>query len=328
MADSKRTKEFSLAVASNQPNLAAGISNLQDKADYGSRQNDKTTVNPNGGASMRLLDQKVNLAASQNTSQKMTDQQATFTSIEEKHTANRFTLDTYDIVVNGHKMNPNLWEYSDFKKYTDMYGGEYAVGGFTVLGTVLTPSWDEQLHRYMLVRRLARMPMFSPKLNVPEILKSLDIEDPSKVVYNYKSKQKTETAQQFEDRIKAEMEAQNKDSEGGESQEKKTEGEEKSAETNGSQKSPSQNSTGETKKEDPGQAQYDQWNKRAHDIEDTMRHTAAVWTKARDKSGDKSTDSLLVWAKKNRNSEWVEFERLHQEQEALIAKMKAYKGES
>lgn len=205
MADTKNIKQFSLEVASNQPDFAAGITKIQDRAEYGSRQTDKTTVNPDGGALFRLANQKVNLAASQNTSQKMTDQQAVFTSLEEKHTANRISIDTYDIVLNGHKLNPNLWEYSDFKKYTDMYGGEYAVGGFTVLGTVLTPSWDEQLHRYMLVRRLTRMPMFSAKLNVPEILKSLDIEDPSKVAYNYKYKQKTESAADFEKRIKEEI---------------------------------------------------------------------------------------------------------------------------
>jgi len=200
MAENKSEK-FALQVGAVKPDLRANISALRKRADYSDRSSDSAMVSNNGNASLRLFDKKINQAASQNTSQKMTDKQSVSMSFEERHVTNRFSLEAYDFIFNGHKLNPNLWEYSDFKKYTDMYGQEHAVGGFTMMGTILTPSWDEQLHRYVLIRRQARMPFFSPKNNVPEILKTLQIDDPTKVAYKYGVKQSSETAQQYYERV-------------------------------------------------------------------------------------------------------------------------------
>ncbi len=188
---------FALSVNEKEPDLKAGILNLKRKAEYGSRNEDTIKVNPVSQAAMRLFENNVNLSASQNTISKMNDKQNIQQSFEEKHTTNRFSVDTYDIMVNGHKLNPNLWEYSDFKQFNDMYGGIHCVGAFSVFGTVLIPSWDAQLHKYVLVRRLARMPMFSPKNNVPEILKTLNIEDPTEVIYKYDKKQETQSAEEW-----------------------------------------------------------------------------------------------------------------------------------
>lgn len=196
-----KSEKFALKINEQEPDLKAGITNLKRKAEFGSRNEDTVSVNPISQASMRLFEKNVNMAASQETMSKMNDKQSIQQSFEEKHTTNRFSLDTYDIMINGHKLNPNLWEYSDFKEFTDMYGGVHQVGAFAMFGTVLIPCWDSQLHRYVLVRRLARMPMFSPKMNVPEILKTLGIDDPTEVVFQYKKKQETETAQEFYDRV-------------------------------------------------------------------------------------------------------------------------------
>lgn len=196
-----KSEKFALKINEQEPDLKAGITNLKRKAEFGSRNEDTVSVNPISQASMRLFDKNVNMAASQETMSKMNDKQSIQQSFEEKHTTNRFSLDTYDIMVNGHKLNPNLWEYSDFKEFTDMYGGVHQVGAFAMFGTVLIPCWDSQLHRYVLVRRLARMPMFSPKMNVPEILKTLGIDDPTEVVFQHKKKQETETAQEYYDRV-------------------------------------------------------------------------------------------------------------------------------
>lgn len=202
MADGKNLDKFALNIATNPPDMKAGISNIQNRADFGSRQTDTTMVNSDGNnASIRITDNNINQSASQDSQIKLSDQKNTFQSFEEQHTTNRFKLDTYEIIVNGHKLNSNLWEYSDMKAFKDMYGGTHAIGNFTVLGTILTPSWDDMLHKYVLMRRLCRMPLFSPKTNVPEILKTLNIDDPTKVAYQYGVKQSTETAAEYYKRV-------------------------------------------------------------------------------------------------------------------------------
>ena len=208
MAEDKKNK-FQLDVRGQAPNLRSNIQDMKKKAEFGNRQEDTTIVNSDGAnASVRLTDNKINLASAMNAGMKLNDQQQIQQSFEEKHTTNRFNLETYDILVNGHKLNPSLWEYSDFSKFVDQYGSTHAISGFCMFGTVLTPSWDEQLHRYVLIRRLARMPMFSPAMNVPEILKTLNIEDPTKVSYGYGYKQHTESAEEFQKKAAAALKKQ------------------------------------------------------------------------------------------------------------------------
>ena len=212
MADessNSKSSKFQLDVRGQAPDLRANIQNMKQKANFGNRQEDTTIVNSDGAnASVRLTDNKINLASAMNAGMKLNDQQQIQQSFEEKHTTNRFNLETYDILVNGHKLNPGLWEYSDFSKFVDQYGSTHAIGGFCMLGTILTPSWDEQLHRYVLIRRLARMPMFSPAMNVPEILKTLNIEDPTKVSFEYGYKQHTESAEEFQKKAEAALKKQ------------------------------------------------------------------------------------------------------------------------
>lgn len=202
MADTEKQEKFSLEMETNPPDLAAGLNRIKNKSQFGTRTQDVTLVNHAGAnTSIRLGKNQINEASSQNVSNKLNAKQAIQTSFEEKHVTNRLKLDTYEMVVNGHKLNPNLWEYSDFKKYTDMYNEIHAVGFFCTEGTILTPSWDAQLHRYVLIRRRCRMPLFSPKNNVPDILKTLNIEDPTKVVYKYGVKQSTMTAEEYYNQV-------------------------------------------------------------------------------------------------------------------------------
>lgn len=180
-------------------NYKEGIANIMDKAEYANRQDENSIVS--GNTSVRVSDGNIDMATSQDTSMKLTGSQIVMQSHDENHTTNRVNVDSYDVVVNGHKLNPNLWEYADFKTFKDQNQTNHAIGGFCLFGTVLTPSWDSQLHRYVLIRRLARMPMFSPKVNVPDILPELNIDDPTKVVFNYKDKQHTETAEQYQKKV-------------------------------------------------------------------------------------------------------------------------------
>lgn len=183
-------------------NPRANIEELKKKTEFNNRQNETAIVSEDdSNVSFRMFDNKAMLASSKSNSIKMNDQQQSYHSYEEKHVTNRTNTESYEFVLNGHKLNPNLWEYSDMREYVDAQGGKYPVGGFCMLGTILTKSWDAQLKRYVLVRRLARMPMFSPGLNVPEILKALDIPDPTKVAYQYGYKQQTESAKEYYQRV-------------------------------------------------------------------------------------------------------------------------------
>lgn len=204
--------EANMAKALGPNAFRANIEELKKKAEFGNRQDDTTIVNSDGAnASIRLTDNKATIASSQNASMKLNGQQIVAQSYEEKHTTNRLNLEAYEVMVNGHKMNPNIWEYSDMRRFIDSQGGKYDVGCFCMLGTVLTPSWDEQLHRYVLIRRLARMPMFSPAMNVPEILNTLNIEDPTKVSFKYGYKQHTESAEEFQKKMAATLKKENED---------------------------------------------------------------------------------------------------------------------
>lgn len=192
MADGESLSNFTVKMTPQKLNLNCALPSLKEKGTYGDRTNEKKLVND--GLSLRLMDKTITAAASPTTTYKITKGKSISQSLEERHTSNRIKFNCYEMMVNGHKFNSNLWDYTDFKKYTDPYGDIHTVGRFAVDGTILTPTWDTLLNKYVLIRRRMRTPMFSPKNNVPQILKTLDITDPTEVAYNYGTKMKTQEA--------------------------------------------------------------------------------------------------------------------------------------
>lgn len=205
MADTQaKDTRFSVNVKIKEPDMKANVQKLQEKAEFPKRGKDNAIVNDDGenNSSVRVGDGKVLMAASPDTNQKINEQQVITRSFEEQHVTNRLNIKTDEIIINDHKMNPLLWEYTDYKKFTDPYMSVHSVGGFTVLGTVLIPAWDHQIHKYMLIRRLARIPMFSQDMNVPDILKELNITDPTKIAYQYNVKPSSISAEDFYKQLK------------------------------------------------------------------------------------------------------------------------------
>lgn len=89
---------------------------------------------------------------------------------------NTHSVDSKDHIINGHKLNNKLYELSDFKKVLDGYDQTAKIaGGLTMLGTVLVRAWEPNLKRYVLVRRLINIPMFSPSLGSLEAPEGLGI---------------------------------------------------------------------------------------------------------------------------------------------------------
>lgn len=159
------------------------LSELKDKANYLSRKKEKGFVNEQTGAAMVVRDNgQTNLASSLGAQYKLNPNgTANEISLESYTTTNRKNFITDEIVVNHHKLNPALYELTDMQNIDLPLGGKGIVGNFTVLGTVLVKAWEPELKRYMLIRRLCRMPMFSNQLNVPLINKGLGITDPLEI---------------------------------------------------------------------------------------------------------------------------------------------------
>ena len=99
-------------------------------------------------------------------------------SLESVAVTNRRKIATDDMIINEHKLNPYLYQLTDMKKIVLAQNDDMIVGNFCVMGTVLVKSWEKDLKRYVLIRRPARIPLFSPVLNVPSINPGLEVSDP------------------------------------------------------------------------------------------------------------------------------------------------------
>lgn len=177
------------------------VAHIKDAAKFPSRYTDSALVNHSeqGTMSFALRDGKyASLAASKTAVFKM-DYQGQGQKIvsEDETTTNKWRLNTKEIIINGHKLNRALYEYTDFKTYEDPYGNEHIVGNFMIDGTVLVRAWDLTLRKNMLIRRPARLHMFGNLLNVPEIDEGLEITDPSVLPLQYKASQETSDSVEF-----------------------------------------------------------------------------------------------------------------------------------
>lgn len=160
----------------NNPSLK----DLVNKSEHISRMTDKGLINEKAGASVSIRDNgQINLSASTYAQYKISPTGKTVEhSYESITTTNRKRLNTDEIVINDHKLNPKIWELTDFKKLTLPNNTDALVGNFCIAGSVLVKAWEVNLKRYVMIRRPARMPLFSPLLNLPKIMPELGITDP------------------------------------------------------------------------------------------------------------------------------------------------------
>ena len=88
--------------------------------------------------------------------------------------SDRYTISSKDIIINNHKLNSKLYELADFRAVLSTYDSTPRIaGGLTMFGTVLVKTWEPNLKRYVLMRRLVNIPMFSPSLGADDPLKGL-----------------------------------------------------------------------------------------------------------------------------------------------------------
>lgn len=169
--------------ADEPPEFSVKLNDLVARDKYLARVQEKGLINEKTGSSVTVRDNgQVNLSASLYSQYKLNPNGKIYEqSLESETKTNRKVINANDIVINGHKMNPALWELTNFKQVNLPYTENVIIGDFTMKGSVLVKAWEPNLKRYMLIRRPCRMKPFGELLNVPEINTGIDILDPFKI---------------------------------------------------------------------------------------------------------------------------------------------------
>ena len=135
----------------------------------------KGIVNPETGSSILIKDNGDTTTAASLLSQQKTlsNGKVVEESIESDTYTVRKNLIVDEITINKHKLNPDIYELSDMRKLFN--NEEQAIGNLTFCTTVLVKAWEQNLKKWVLIRRPMRIPIFSPMLNLPDTPKNTDI---------------------------------------------------------------------------------------------------------------------------------------------------------
>jgi hypothetical protein len=147
----------------------------REKNEFLDRRKDKGIINK--GASVSIKENgDITLAASKDSQYKLSKGQgiATEISLQSNTITNRKTIKTDEIIVNKHKLNPQLWELADNVRLQD--NSEQAIGNLTMMANVLVKAWEPNLKRYVMIRRQMRIPMFYPTLNSADAPEEMSID--------------------------------------------------------------------------------------------------------------------------------------------------------
>lgn len=154
------------------------VGELKERAENADRSKEKGIVNDKTGGSI-LIDQSgnVTVAASKTVQYKMSysQGQATEVSMQSNTITNRKNVQTDEIVVNKHKLNPQLWQLTDMKRVQG--DPTSAIGNLTICATVLVKAWEPTLERWVLIRRPVRTPIFSNILPMPDVPDAMGLSD-------------------------------------------------------------------------------------------------------------------------------------------------------
>lgn len=162
------------------------LSDLENKAKNLNRMTEKGLINESIGSSAIVRDNgQINLTASTSSQYKLNPNGQSIEQTLESNTISvRKNFSVNELIINNHKLNPDLYELTDFKTRDILPGQDVIIGNLCVYGSVLVKAWEPNLKRYVLIRRPVRVPMFSNKLNTPSINSGLSIDDPLKNTEN------------------------------------------------------------------------------------------------------------------------------------------------
>lgn len=162
------------------------LSDLENKAKNLNRMTEKGLINESIGSSAIVRDNgQINLTASTSSQYKLNPNGQSIEQTLESNTISvRKNFSVNELIINNHKLNPDLYELTDFKTRDILPGQDVIIGNLCIYGSVLVKAWEPNLKRYVLIRRPIRVPMFSNKLNTPSINSGLNINDPLKNTEN------------------------------------------------------------------------------------------------------------------------------------------------
>ena len=132
------------------------------------RTKDKGMINQESGAGFSLRDNgDVAMISSEYSQYHMSSTGTTTeTSLQSNLITNTRNLRLDNLAINRHRLNPALWELTDFKQING--SNDKVVGNLNMTGTVLVKAWEPNLNKYVLIRRPMRMPVFSTTLDIPD----------------------------------------------------------------------------------------------------------------------------------------------------------------
>ena len=92
-------------------------------------------------------------------------------------------LTTSDLIINRHKLNTQLFEFTNMKANMDT-----VMGNLGMSATVLVKVWEPNLEQYVLIRRPARFPVFGNLLDAYIVDPRLGINDTmATTLFEYKT---------------------------------------------------------------------------------------------------------------------------------------------
>lgn len=154
------------------------VNQLKKQAENAKASKETGFINENTGSSIRMDEQgNISIAASKTAQYKMqyATGHATEISLESNTITNRKNIVADEIVINKHKLNPQLIELTDYKKFAN--SENLALGNLTMFATVLVKAWEPNLKKWVLIRRLMRTPVFSNMLNIPTTPEGMALDD-------------------------------------------------------------------------------------------------------------------------------------------------------
>lgn len=177
MADNLKITTAAAASETMKPALP----NVKEHIENTDRRIEKSIVSGDGSA-VAVRNGQVTVSANDNAQIKCTPSGTVdVTGLQHNVTANRMNLHVDEVTINNHVLNNRLFELTDFKQSTTNIQTQTIIGNFCVLGTVLVKAWEPDLKRYVFIRRMTRMPMFSPATSPPAMMDGMELSDATSV---------------------------------------------------------------------------------------------------------------------------------------------------
>lgn len=154
------------------------VSQLEERSLNADRSVDKGFVNSSTNSSVLISENgNVTIASSKNVQYKLNYSSglAKEISYQSQTVTNRKDLKTDELIINNHKMNPQIYDLTDMKVLYE--NTDWAIGNLTVNATVLVKAWEPNLERWVLIRRPMRTPLFMNSLGVAGAPEEMDIND-------------------------------------------------------------------------------------------------------------------------------------------------------